>query len=227
MTVVEESRALLRRVLVDRCVGRVALVSSFGAESAVLLHLVASIDRATPVIVLDTGKLFAATIAYRDRLARDLGLTNLRVARPDPAMLARRDADGALWSREPDLCCWTRKVEPLDEALAGFDAWITGRKRYQAKTREALPMIEEAEEGRRKVNPLARWDAADLAAYAAEHALPPHPLVQSGYRSIGCEPCTRPTRVGEDPRAGRWTGIGKVECGIHARRAVAPMTEAD
>ncbi len=227
MTVVEESRALLRRVLVDRRVGRVALVSSFGAESAVLLHLVASIDKATPVIVLDTGKLFAATIAYRERLVRDLGLTDLRVARPDPVTLARRDPNGALWSREPDLCCWTRKVEPLDEALSGFDAWITGRKRYQAKTRETLPMIEEAEAGHRKVNPLAGWNAADIAAYAEDHALPPHPLVPSGYRSIGCEPCTRPTRPGEDPRAGRWAGMGKVECGIHARPAPTPANGAD
>ncbi|HEX3351062.1 MAG TPA: phosphoadenylyl-sulfate reductase, partial [Acetobacteraceae bacterium] len=217
MSPADESRALLRRVLVDRCAGEVALVSSFGAESAVLLHLVAAIDPATPVIFLDTGKLFAETLAYRDRLAHDLALVDLRIARPSARALGVPDPDGDLWSRDPDLCCWTRKVEPLDVALDGFDAWITGRKRYQADTRGTLPAIEPAEAGRTKVNPLAGWTEPDVARYVTDHALPPHPLVARGYRSIGCAPCTRPTRPGEDARAGRWSGRDKVECGIHGR----------
>jgi phosphoadenosine phosphosulfate reductase len=215
---IDEARALLRRVLVGRCFGRAALVSSFGAESAVLLHLVAGIDRSTPVIFLETGKLFPETLAYRDVLVRDLGLADVRSVRPEPAAIARDDADGTLAARDPDLCCWIRKVEPLDEALLGFDAWLTGRKRFQAAQRRALPVMERDDAGRWKINPLAGWRAPDIAAYMAEVGLPAHPLVARGYRSIGCAPCTRATQDGEDARAGRWAGRMKMECGIHLAR---------
>jgi phosphoadenosine phosphosulfate reductase len=194
--------------------GRIALVSSFGAESAALLHMVAEIDRSTPVIFLDTGRLFSQTLLYRNELARHLGLTDLRTAKPRAALVQQEDPDRLLAYRDPDMCCWIRKVDPLDTALEPFEAWITGRKRHQASTRAALLPFE-AESGRIKVNPLAEWGAQDVADYLARHDLPPHPLVSEGYPSIGCMPCTSRVTEGEDSRAGRWRGKGKVECGIH------------
>jgi phosphoadenosine phosphosulfate reductase len=195
--------------------GSIALVSSFGAESAVLLHLVAGIDRDVPVIFLDTGRLFAETFEYRTELANRLGLTDVRSVSPDPERLAAEDPHRALWMIKPDLCCHIRKTEPLARALAGFDAWFTGRKRFQNNVRSRLTMFE-ADGERIKVNPLAHWSAADLKDYAARHDLPAHPLVAQGYPSIGCVPCTSRVRPGEDPRAGRWRGLEKTECGIHA-----------
>ena len=194
--------------------GRIALVSSFGAESAVLLHMVSEIDRSTPVIFLDTGRLFAQTMLYRSELARRLGLTDVRTAKPHAWRLAQEDPDRLLSYHDPDLCCWIRKVEPLDEALAPFSAWITGRKRFQASTRATLAPFE-AEGGRIKVNPLATWSTRDVSTYLELHDLPAHPLVAEGYPSIGCQPCTTRVRAGEDARAGRWRGKSKIECGIH------------
>ena len=193
---------------------RIAAVSSFGAESAVLLHMIATIDRDTPVIFSNTQKMFGETLAYRDELAERLGLTDLRVFRPDPRLLAVRDDKGLRWSYDPDGCCELRKVEPLRRALAPFDAWISGRKGFQAGTRTALPRFE-VDEGRLKINPLADWPKARLEAYFAEYDLPRHPLEAQGYNSIGCAPCTSKVQPGEDPRAGRWRGWDKVECGIH------------
>ena len=208
----------LGAVLRERLVGRVAVVSSFGAESAVLLHLVAQIDPATAVLFLDTGKHFAETLAYRDALAARLGLTNLQVLTPDAEVLAKRDANGLRWSYDPDGCCEIRKVQPLAQALARFDASITGRKAFQAATRASLPRFELDSSdavGRLKLNPLIDWSAEDVAAYFAAHDLPPHPLVAEGYPSIGCSPCTSRVAPGEDPRSGRWKGWDKTECGIH------------
>ena len=204
---------------------RIALVSSFGTESAVLLHLVSGIDKATPVIFLDTGKLFPETLQYRDALVARLGLQDVRSVRPNERALALADPAGTLWETDPDVCCWQRKVEPLDEALAGFPAWITGRKRYQGGLRAVLPLIEH-EGARVKVNALASWSAEQLRGYLDEHGLPRHPLEAQGYRAIGCAPCTRPTAPGQDPREGRWAGRGKTECGIHltdASNAAAPI----
>jgi len=194
--------------------GRVAIVSSFGAESAVLLHMVAGIDKAIPLIFLNTQKIFGETLAYRDALAEQLGYTDLRVVRPDPYDLAARDGTGLRWSYDPDGCCHIRKTLPLARALAPFDAWISGRKGFQGKTRAALPRFE-VEDGRLKLNPLADWDKARLDAYFEAHKLPRHPLEAQGYPSIGCSPCTSQVRPGEDPRAGRWRGWDKTECGIH------------
>lgn len=194
--------------------GRIAAVSSFGAESAVLLHMIATIDKDVPVIFVNTQKIFGETLAYRDELSERLGLTDLRVYRPDPRLLAARDATSLRWSYDPDGCCDLRKVEPLRRALQPFDAWISGRKGFQAKSRTALPRFEE-DEGRLKLNPLADWDKARLDAYFTEHDLPRHPLEAQGYPSIGCAPCTSKVQPGEDPRAGRWRGWDKVECGIH------------
>lgn len=209
--------ALLRAVLRDKAIaGRLALVSSFGTESVVLLDMVASLDPALPVIFLDTGKLFQATHDYRLQLIRVLGLKDVRTARPGSTSLARVDPDGELWRRDPDGCCDVRKTEPLDQALEGFSAWITGRKRFQGGARVDLPTIEgEALSGRIKLNPLARWSSEDLEHYRRLRDLPPHPLMVHGYRSVGCVPCTRPVTSDEPVRAGRWWGMDKTECGIH------------
>ncbi|MQT11350.1 phosphoadenylyl-sulfate reductase [Segnochrobactrum spirostomi] len=209
-TAIEILEAALGSVLA----GRIALVSSFGADSAVLLHLAATVDRDLPVIFLETGKHFPETLRYRDRLIERLGLTDVRSIAPDPARLAEIDPNGTLWFSQPDLCCRIRKVEPLARALAGFDGWISGRKRFQAATRAALPAFE-ADGFRVKVNPIARWSRADIDGYAALHDLPTHPLVEQGFRSIGCMPCTDKVADGEDERAGRWRGGAKTECGIH------------
>ncbi len=213
---------MLRTVLTESMVGDVALVSSFGAESAALLHLVASIDPAVPVLFLDTGKHFPETLAYRDTLVERLGLTGLRVLTPDPELLAKKDGSGLRWSYDPDGCCEIRKVLPLDAAMAGFDASITGRKAFQASTRNALPRFEVDAAGKLKVNPLADWTKADIEAYFATHDLPRHPLEAQGYLSIGCAPCTSKVKPGEDPRSGRWVGWDKTECGIHT-----PVTDGD
>ena len=193
---------------------RVALVSSFGAESAVLLHLLAEVDRSVPVIFLDTGRLFPETLEYRSRLADRLGLSDVRTVSPEPERLAAKDPHRALWMTNADLCCHIRKTEPLARALAGFDAWFTGRKRFQNAMRAELRLFE-ADGTRIKINPLANWSAADLQAYQVRHALPEHPLVAKGYPSIGCVPCTSRVLPGEDARAGRWRGLDKIECGIH------------
>jgi phosphoadenosine phosphosulfate reductase len=209
---------LLAAAITRDFAGRIALLSSFGAESAALLHMIARIDPATPVIFLDTGKLFPETLQYRDRLVAQLGLTNMIEARPEPARIAQVDPDGLLWQTDPDLCCWNRKVEPTDEALAPYDAWITGRKHFHGGLRGTLPMIEQDESGRIKLNPLVGWSRAQIDYYFAEHGLPQHPLVMRNYRSIGCAPCTRATAPNESVRAGRWAGTAKTECGIHLPR---------
>ena len=223
-----ETREMLEAVLREGIAGRVAVVSSFGAESAVLLHLVASIDPATPVLFLETGKHFPETLAYRDLLVERLGLTNLINLTPDPALLAAKDETGLRWSYDPDGCCEIRKVLPLAGALAGFDATLTGRKAFQSSTRANLPRFEiDASDalGRLKINPLIDWSAEDIAAYIAEHDLPPHPLVAEGYPSIGCSPCTHKVAPGEDPRSGRWKGWDKTECGIHSPVQLGPDGE--
>jgi len=200
--------------------GRIALTSSFGAESAVLLHLVSRASPHMPVLFLDTGKLFPETIAYREKLVERLGLTGLRVVNPNPMRIKDDDPSGYLWSVDPDRCCDVRKVEPLAEVMAEFSAWISGRKRFQGETRSDLPVFER--DGRHvKINPLANWSEADLENYMTEHDLPRHPLVAQGYRSIGCTHCTSPTLPGEDARAGRWRNKGKTECGIHRPRQAA------
>lgn len=194
--------------------GRVAVVSSFGAESAVLLDLVAQVDPATPVIFLDSGKHFPETRAYRDLLVDHLGLSDVRSVGPEPGDLAGQDPDGRLWQSDPDRCCDLRKVRPLHQALAGFDAWITGRKQHQGGERTELPIVE-AVDGRIKVNPLSPWSRDRVLGAFRGRGLPSHPLVAEGYRSIGCAPCTRATAPGEAPRDGRWALCGKTECGIH------------
>ncbi|MEW5963045.1 MAG: phosphoadenylyl-sulfate reductase [Pseudomonadota bacterium] len=221
-----ESKRILTLAVRTLFPGRIALVSSFGAESAVLLHMLAEIDRSTPVLFLDTGMHFPQTLAYRDTLLEALGLTDVRTIEPAPAAVAAADPGGRLSESAPDLCCALRKVVPLNDALDGFDAWITGRKRFQGGARSALPYCE-PDGNRIKVNPLAMWDAAALEAYMVAHDLPRHPLVADGFCSIGCYPCTSRVRPGESAREGRWRGKGKTECGIHGdtRAAAAALAE--
>lgn len=206
-----DARELLRAAIEDLWPGKFAVVSSFGAESAVLLHLAASVDANVPVIFLETERHFGQTLQYRAELAERLGLTNVIDQRPDAEEAAAEDARGGLWRSDPDACCALRKVRPLGRALAPFDAWATGRKRFQGGLRSNLPVIEH-DGVHFKLNPLASWSPEDIAAYMHEHDLPAHPLVAQGFPSIGCWPCTKPAEMG---RSGRWADAEKTECGIH------------
>lgn len=205
---------LIGAVLTDAEAGRTAVVSSFGTESAVLLHMVARTAPDTPVLFLDTGKLFRETLDYVDELTERLGLRDVRRVLPGAHALRRTDPHGDLWSRDAGACCGLRKVAPLQKVLAGFDLWITGRKRYQSPTRAELPLIE-ADGARVKVNPLANWREDDIATYRYVNELPEHALAAQGYASVGCAPCTTPVAPGEHARAGRWRGQERTECGIH------------
>jgi phosphoadenosine phosphosulfate reductase len=209
-----DAHGILELALKEEFAGKTAVVSSFGAESAVLLQLVAEIDPNTPVLFLNTGKLFGETLRYRDRLQDMLGLGDVRSLAPTRQARETLDPDGALWSKSTDACCNFRKVIPLAQALGLFEAQITGRKRFQTRERSAMQPVEYFE-GRFRFNPLWQWNLAELEAYTEHHNLPRHPLVEDGYPSIGCMPCTRRVQAGEDYRAGRWSGTDKDECGIH------------
>ncbi len=209
---------MLEGVIKGNLAGDIAIVSSFGAESAVLLHLVAQVAPNVPVLFLDTGKHFSETIEYRDLVAERIGLTNLQILTPDGDELAKKDETGLRWSYDPDGCCEIRKVKPLAKALDRFDASFTGRKSFQSATRANLPRFEvdtSDAQGRLKINPLIDWSAEEISSYFKQHDLPAHPLVAKGFPSIGCEPCTHKVAPGEDPRSGRWKGWDKTECGIH------------
>ncbi len=210
-----DTLAMLRTLFAEGTLGRVAVVSSFGTESAVLLDLVARADKSVPIVFVDTLKMFPETLAYRDTLLRHLGLENASVVQPDAKVLAEKDESGLRWSYDPDGCCAIRKVEPLARAKQGLDSWISGRKAFQSVTRQNIPRFE-IEDGRMKLNPLGDWVKDDLEAYFEERKLPRHPLEENGFLSVGCAPCTSPVAPGEDPRAGRWRGWDKTECGIHS-----------
>lgn len=194
--------------------GRIGLVSSFGTEAAVLLHMVARIDPYVPVIFLETGMHFPETLAYREDLVARLGLCNIQTVRPRPASIMADDPEGLLHQTNTDLCCHVRKTLPMLAALRGLDCWITGRKRGQAATRSELELFE-TQDRWLKVNPLLNWTSDDVATYFKTHDLPDHPLKERGYLSVGCLPCTRAVKPGEDARAGRWADSEKTECGIH------------
>jgi len=214
----DASPAEIIRAAVD-IVGRekLALVSSFGTESAALLKFAADVDPAIPVVFLDTGWLFEETLAYRNTLIEHLGLADVRTIHPLTEDVARQDADRELWLTDPDACCHLRKVEPLTRALGPFDAWLNGRKRFQGGDRAAIPVVER-DGARLKFNPLANVTAEELKALYAEAKLPQHPLVASGFASVGCMPCSSRSAPGEDARAGRWRGKAKTECGIHVAK---------
>lgn len=206
--------AVLRGAITATFAGEIAVVSSFGAESALLLALVADIDPSVPVLFLDTLKHFPETLAYRRALARHLGLTDVRTITPDATEVARRDPAGDLHAIVPDDCCDVRKTAPYGRATAPFRALVNGRKRYQTAERSAL-RYSETVDGQTIVTPLADWSAGEIAAEIRRRDLPAHPLVARGYPSIGCAPCTHPVAPGAPARSGRWLGFGKTECGIH------------
>lgn len=195
--------------------GRLCLVSSFGAEAVVLLHLISQTRPEIPVIFLNTGKLFPETLRYRDRLQASLNLMDVRSIGPSPRDLARDDPEGNLWARDTDKCCAIRKVSPQARAVQGFDALITGRKKFQTSERARMNILELNDDGRYRLNPLANWSLDQLKSYIETYDLPRHPLVKDGFLSIGCQPCTSRVKEGEDYRAGRWAGSDKEECGIH------------
>jgi len=196
--------------------GRAAVATSFGAESVVLLDLAARADRHAAILFLDTGNHFAATLDYMRTVIEHLRLTNVRIVTPDSREVADEDPANDLHRRDPDACCDLRKIRPLKRALADYDAWLSGRKRRQSRTRARLPIFE-ANDTHIIVSPLAGWPPEAVGEYIARCTLPVHPLVAKGYRSIGCRPCTTPVEPGEDPRAGRWRAADKTECGIHER----------
>lgn len=204
---------ILEQVMSDPIMGQIALSSSFGAGSVALLHMVAQIDRTLPVLFLDTEMLFAETLSYQSEVADLLRLADVRTIRPDRAILFEKDTDALLHRSDPDACCDLRKVAPLETALSGFDSWINGRR--GTGNRENLDVFEADSAGRIKVNPLARWSGNQVSDYIDAAKLPRHPLVASGFQSLGCRTCTTRVAPGEDERAGRWRGREKVECGIH------------
>jgi phosphoadenosine phosphosulfate reductase len=211
----KSAEAVLEASIATLFPGQIAVLSSFGAEAAVVLHLVAQIDRSVPILFLETGKHFTETLMYRDILIDRFGFTDARELKPDPADLAAKDPGGDLWKTAPDACCALRKVLPLRRAMEPFAAQITGRKRFQASTRANIPLFEASADGKIKVNPLAHWTPEMVRDAFRLFKLPPHPLFDEGYASIGCAPCTRRVALGEDARAGRWSGFEKTECGIH------------
>ena len=205
---------LIDTVITREFPGEIVAISSFGTESALLLALIAEVDRNVPILFIDTDKLFPETLAYRDTLVARLGLGDVRTVRPAPAALHDRDPDGVLWQFDADACCRLRKVEPLAIALGDTRAVISGRKRYHGGLRQFLPRIQ-AVDGRVKIDPLARWTEDRVKQEFARRNLPEHPLRAEGYGSVGCEPCTIPLAGNAPARAGRWAGTSKTECGIH------------
>lgn len=218
---------VLRRSLNDPDLGQVTLVSSFGAESVVLLHMVSVVAPGTPILFIDTQMLFQETLDYQVEVAERLKLTNVQIVRATEREVALNDPDGTLHQFNTDACCDFRKTIPLERELSKFDAWITGRKRFQGGERQELQFFEAEPPSRLRINPLAHWRSTDVQDYMAENKLPRHPLVAKGYASIGCAPCTSPIKPGEDPRAGRWRGSNKTECGIHFIGGQAVRTGAN
>lgn len=209
------SLSLLEEALSEGQMGRIAVVSSFGSESAALLHLVSRVAPDAPVIFIDTRMMFQETLDYQRLLADRFGLTDLREISASALDIQKQDTFGRLHLKDPDACCQLRKVEPLYRVLEGFDGWITGRKRHQTSERATMRAVEAEMNGLLKINPLLHWSREDIETYFEIHDLPRHPLAKHGFTSIGCAPCTMRTSDNEDPRAGRWRGNGKTECGIH------------
>lgn len=215
------AQTILRAAILREWSGQITYVSSFGAESAVMLALIADVDPNLPIVFLETGMHFPQTLTYRDTLIERLGLTNVRNIEPDEAERERDDVANSLWKSDPDACCTLRKVRPLEPALKGYQAWITGRKRFHGGERLSLPVFEKSGD-RFKVNPLASWTQADVDRFFDQRDLPRHPLVAQGFPSIGCWPCTMPASDPDNIRSGRWIGRDKSECGLHVEKAERP-----
>lgn len=215
------AQTILRAAIVREWPGELTYVSSFGAESVVMLALIADVDPSLPVVFIDTGMHFPQTLDYKDEVIGRLGLTGVRTVSPSETERKVLDPKNNLWKADTDACCALRKVRPLEPALDGFSAWITGRKRFHGGARMSLPVFEFAD-GRYKVNPLASWTQTDVDLFMEQRDLPRHPLVAQGYPSIGCWPCTQPAADPADPRSGRWAGQAKTECGLHVERNERP-----
>lgn len=215
------AQTILRAAIIREWPGEMTYVSSFGAESAVMLALIADVDPSLPILFIDTGMHFPQTLDYRDELIERLGLTGVRTIHPNETERKVLDPKSNLWNSDADACCALRKVRPLEPALDGFNAWITGRKRFHGGARMSLPVFEFAD-GRYKINPLANWAQEDVDLFLEQRDLPRHPLVAQGYPSIGCWPCTQPAADPADPRSGRWAGQEKSECGLHVERNERP-----
>lgn len=215
------AQTVLRAAIIREWPGQLTYVSSFGAESVVMLSLISEVDPSLPILFIDTGMHFPQTLDYKDEVIERLGLTGVRTIAPNETERKVLDPKNMLWKTDADACCGLRKVRPLEPALEGFGAWITGRKRFHGGARMHLPVFEHAD-GRYKVNPLASWTQADVDLYLEQRDLPRHPLVAQGYPSIGCWPCTQPAADPNDPRSGRWVGQEKTECGLHVDRNERP-----
>ncbi|MEL7482150.1 MAG: phosphoadenylyl-sulfate reductase [Pseudomonadota bacterium] len=215
------AQTILRASIFREWPGEMTYVSSFGAESAVMLALIADVDPGLPIVFLDTGMHFPQTLDYREELIDRLGLTNVQTHFPDEEDRQSVDPKNTLWKTDTDACCALRKVRPLEPALEGYSAWITGRKRFHGGARMSLPVFEHAS-GRFKINPLASWTQDDVGLFFEHRMLPRHPLVAQGYPSIGCWPCTSPAADPNDIRSGRWMGQDKSECGLHVEKNDRP-----
>lgn len=215
------AQTILRASILREWQDELTYVSSFGAESAVMLALIADVDPDLPIVFMDTGMHFPQTLDYKEELIERLGLSNVRDIPPVESERLALDPKNTLWKTNTDACCALRKVRPLAPALEGFSAWITGRKRFHGGARMSLPVFEHAA-GRFKVNPLASWTQDDVQDYFKRRQLPKHPLVAQGYPSIGCWPCTKPAEDPSDIRSGRWAGQEKTECGLHVDKAERP-----
>ena len=215
------AQTILRVAMIREWRDGLTYVSSFGAESVAMLALIAEVKPDLPIIFLETGMHVPQTLDYKDELIDKLGLTGVREIPPSETERKVLDPKGMLWKTDPDACCALRKVRPLEPALEGFDAWITGRKRFHGGARMSMPVFEFAN-GRYKVNPLANWTPEDVELLIKQRNLPRHPLVAQGYPSIGCWPCTKPSDNPDDPRAGRWAGQEKTECGLHVDKTERP-----
>ncbi|MBI1977778.1 MAG: phosphoadenylyl-sulfate reductase [Candidatus Omnitrophica bacterium] len=209
--------AEILRWAIDEFKPKVALSSSFQTESVVLLHMVSKIDPSIKVLFLETGWHFQETLEFKKEVVKRFGLTNVVELKADPKKREAlgQETGGKPYEMNPDQCCYMNKVEPLQEALKGLEAWISGIRRSQSKTRKEIKIVEEYQGGLFKINPLANVTSGDIWWYIKEHKLPQHPLFEQGYLSIGCWPCTKPAQPGDDERSGRWAGKEKTECGIH------------
>lgn len=206
---------------------RLAMTSSFQTQSVALLHILSRVRPDVPVVFLDTGYHFPETLAYRDDLIARFGLTVRSVRSAVPQSEQIRQHGDALYRRDPDLCCYINKVEPMRRALRDLDAWISGIRRDQTTNRASADPVELLPDGRVKVNPLVAWTHKDVWTYINRHDLPAHPLFSQGYLSVGCAPCTQPVAAGDDERAGRWAGADKTECGLHTDALNERRTDRD
>tara|TARA_B100000029_G_scaffold79792_1_gene71301 strand:+ start:3805 stop:4503 length:699 start_codon:yes stop_codon:yes gene_type:complete len=193
---------------------KIVLTSSFGSESIVILHMISKIDRSTPVIFINTGKLFPETLDYAKKIINLLKLNNILVLKPLNKDLKIKDPNENLYKKNPDECCKIRKVFPLEKIINNYDAWITGRKRIHGFEREFINKIEKSST-HIKINPLADWSLEKINKYIKKNNLPEHPLISKGYKSIGCFTCTNKVIYNESIRSGRWKNFKKKECGIH------------